>query len=121
MIVSATRIRNLTPHELNIECFAGGTMTIPADGQVARCETVHAPAHVLSVDGIDIAVANEALGPVVDLPEPEVGVVLVVSRLVAEAVPHRADVYAPGRAIRAYDGRIVGAKGLVRCPGIDGM
>lgn len=38
----------------------------------------------------------------------------MVSRLVAEAVPNRRDVYAPGEAVRDTEGRIVGARGLCR-------
>jgi hypothetical protein len=52
------------------------------------------------------------------LPEPEDGVVLVVSALVAEAAPEREDLAYPGEAIRDSDGKIVGAKGLCAGPGL---
>lgn len=135
-------IRNLTPHTLSLVTADGRTVTLPPTGIVPRRETIRqaAPAVSLGIpegcgwtgwagqgDGncpvhwlgdcppqVVFEVAAEALGAVVGLPAPEAGVILVVSRLVAEAVPGRMDVYAPGEAVRDDAGRIVGARGLCR-------
>jgi hypothetical protein len=131
-------LRNLTPHALTVyaapvptpECNpATGDcphhplgdcpvhvppLVIPPSGQVARVEV-----RKVGADEIDgIPVATETTGAVIGLPEPEPGVVLIVSRLVAEAMaredPHRRDVLSPGQAVRDDAGRIIGCYGLVR-------
>ncbi len=104
------KIRNLTPHALSLVSSVGSVVVIPPSGVVPRRETIRQT--VAAVAGLPVVA--EALGRVVGLPDPEEGVVLVVSRLVAEAVPGRADVYAPGEAVRDDGGRIVGARGLCR-------
>lgn len=109
-------IRNLTPHALNIVLIGGEVLTVPPTGTVPRRSVLRGPGDVLlPQDGQVVPVEVEALGDVEGLPGPEDDVILVVSRLVAEAVPHRRDVYAPGEAVRDSAGRIIGARGLVRC------
>ena len=114
--VMFVEIRNLTPHALNIVLVGGQTLTLPPSGIVPRRSVLRGAGDVLCPnDGEVVPVEVEALGEVEGLPGPEDDVVLVVSRLVAEAVPWRRDVYAPGEAVRDSGGRIIGARGLVRC------
>jgi len=109
------KFKNLTPHSLTI--VEGETSTLyPVDG----------PAPRLAVDRADlgqiggISVVRSTMGPPTGLPEPQVGVILIVSALVAEhpSVANRSDLAYPGEAIRDTHGRIVGAKGLCAGPGL---
>ena len=121
------KIRNLTPHEVTILDHDGRMVTLPPEGIVPRREIVRRDGGLMLVAGTDheawapamvpdatLHVSVEALGPVVGLPDPEPRTALIVSRLVAEAVPHRQDVFAPGELVRDASGRIVGARGLCR-------
>jgi len=105
-------LRNLTPHVLTLMLGPGDgpVVTLPPSGIVPRRAVIRREAG--TVAGLPVTV--EALGPVEGLPAPEDGVGLIVSRLVAEAVPERADVFAPGEAVRDGAGRIIGARGLCR-------
>lgn len=113
--------RNLTPHALSIVPMDLGLgcdpVTIPPTGIVARRSVIRRDDAGEGLGDGEHAfhVACESLGPVEGLPEPEDGIVYIVSRIVAEAVPHRRDVVAPGEAVRDSAGRIVGARGLIRC------
>ena len=101
--------RNLCPHSLSLVREDGSVLVIePSSTTPARREVIRSVAE--SIDGF--AITTESLGPVVGLPEPEPGVVLVVSRLVAQGCPGRGDVYIPGELIRDGAGAIVGARGL---------
>jgi len=102
-------IKNLTPHALNVVLSPESTFTIPPSGSVARC----------SSSNTQIGLANEiplfkvAYGAVEGLPEPEAGVLYVVSALVRAAVPARTDVASPGDLVRDSEGKVIGCKGLV--------
>lgn len=103
------RFVNLTPHAITVRRQDGTELSIPASGQVARCEEQRAEVAVL--DGIAISTAS--YGAVEWLPEPQPGTFYIVSGLVLAAVgDRRADVFAPGPAIRDDAGRIVACDGL---------
>lgn len=125
--VAGVKLRNLTPHEVVVRDHDDRPVTLPPEGIVPRREVVRRDGGTITVAGTDhgewaptmapdatLHVTVEALGPVAGLPDPVPGVALVVSRLVAEAVPDRRDVFAPGELIRDSAGRIVGARGLCR-------
>lgn len=76
------QIRNLTPHMLNIVSADGTVVNIEPSGTVPRVASFQEI--VEEINGI--SVFHEVFGDVVDLPQPEEGVVFVVSRLVASAV-----------------------------------
>jgi len=109
------KFRNLTPHALTI-----------VDGDKSIILTVDGPAPRLEVERKalgqigGISVVRSIMGVPTGLPEPEDGVILIVSALVAEhhSVAHRTDLAYPGEAIRDVDGHIVGAKGLCAGPGL---
>jgi len=92
------KIRNLTPHALNLICD-GATVTIPPDpaGPAPRAEWLEDKLGEVTVDGCTVPVMRTRVGalPPNALPEPEDGVILVVSRATAEAVPDRTDVVIP--------------------------
>ena len=74
-------IRNCTPHVLNIIKQDGEVLDLLPCGIVPRCSQSEECVLVIN----DIALTRQTFGEVVDLPEPEKDVMLVVSRLVASA------------------------------------
>ncbi len=101
------RLVNLTPHTINIVTPAG-VIDIAASGVVARC--AQRQEVIGEINGI--AVTRQTFGEVVDLPEREEGVVLIVSRLIAAACPDRSDLVIPGPLLRDNEGRVIGCDGL---------
>ena len=121
------RLRNLTPHLVVLRDHDDRPVTLQPEGIVPRREVIRRDGGLIGVAGTDhddwaptmapdatLHVSVESLGPVEGLPDPEDGVLLIVSRLVAKAVPYRRDVFAPGEAVRDRTGRIIGARGLCR-------
>lgn len=105
-------IVNLTPHALNIQREDGTMLEVAPSGTLARCAETREPRSAIA--GLPVTLAG--FGAVEGLPEPRPGVVYVVSGLVLAQVSHRADVFAPGPAIRDDQGRIIGARGLSCTP-----
>lgn len=102
------QVLNLTPHAINVVTDAG-TQTFAPSGQVARCAS--SSAQVGDLNGIPLF--RTKFGEVQGLPEPQDGVLYVVSALVRQAVPHRPDVASPGDLVRDEAGNVVGCKGLI--------
>lgn len=96
---------NLTPHSIIIV----DALTLPPSGTVARCAATSTPAGTHG----KIALTRTAFGAVEGLPEPEAGVVFVVSALVRAAVPGRSDVASPGDLVRDASGVVIGCRNLV--------
>ena len=111
------KIVNLTPHPLNL-MMDGEEIVIPPSGVIARAREERKLIEVISYAGREIPVYEVAYGEVENLPEPEAGVIYVVSSLAAQAVrrsqPHRRDVYVPGDPVRDHQGRIIGMRGLCK-------
>lgn len=107
-----TQIINLTPHLITLINAHGGTRVIPSDGRVPR---VAATRNV--VDQVaGVPVVEVTTGAVEGLPDPAPGTVLIVSRMVAEAAPHRRDLVAPDELVRDDAGVVVGCRQLGRVP-----
>jgi hypothetical protein len=104
------KIVNLTPHSLTL-VGENGTLVVPPSGVVVRLAVTRTALDSVTVDGVSIPVSLPVLGDVTDMPAAEVGVILVVSALVAGAV-NRFDVYSPGELIRDSGGNVIGARGL---------
>ena len=104
-------IINLTPHAVTV--FVPGVrdevFSFPPDGRVARVSSVDTDAGAHD----DIPLVRTAFGEVVDLPEPQDGVVFIVSALVRSAVPDRKDVASPGTLIRDDKGAVIGCTKLI--------
>lgn len=96
------KIVNLTPHTININ-----DLVIPSSG-IARAKQESKQVGEIG----RIPVYNTVYGEVENLPEPQDGVIYVVSALTAQAVPDREDVYITFGAVRDADGRIIGCTGL---------
>jgi len=106
---------NLTPHPITI--VEGEQSTVyPVDGPAPRLAVER---EALGQIG-GISVVRSTMGEPTGLPEPQDGVIIIVSALVAEhaSVAGRADLAYPGEAIRDPEGKIVGAKGLCAGPGL---
>ena len=102
-------LKNYTPHPIVIEKSNGESLTFSSDG-IARCvEEVEA----VGITAERIPVVRKSYGAVSGLPEPEPGVMLIVSAIVRLALPTRKDLLSPGDAVRDEQGRIVAVKNLV--------
>lgn len=95
---------NLTPHTVNI---VNGP-SIPSTG-IARCSTTST--NVGEHEGITLTCVT--YGAVEGLPEPQEGVIYIVSALVRAAVPNRRDVASPGELARDSAGNVIGCRNLV--------
>ena len=103
------KIINLTPHPIT---FPEAGVTVAPSGTVARVKE-----EIISTSSLNnssILVATVATGKVIDLPDPQPGVIYIVSRPVALAVIGRPDVFVPDDFIRDENGRIIGARRLAR-------
>ena len=99
---------NLTPHSLNIIAADGSTVDVQPSGDIARVASTSAV--VATVNGININ--KQTFGDVTGLPAAQDGVVLIVSRMVKDRVPDRADVLVPGAPVRDAEGKVISANGL---------
>jgi hypothetical protein len=108
------RLKILTPHAFTL--WSGDEIVInqQPDGPAARCVETRVAADPVTVDGHELAVSVVGFGRVENLPEPEDGVLCVVSRAAAEAEPDRTDLAYPDIPVRDSQGRVVGCRGLAR-------
>lgn len=133
-LIKSKKIVNLTPHQINfiiryaLEIGRNelGTpkyvteersYSIPPSGVVARCKVDRQiiDSFILEdVDGWDITVpvTSARFGEVEGLPEPEEGVIYIVSNMVAQAVPDREDVFFPDDIVRDEHGNVIGCRAL---------
>jgi len=100
---------NLTPHAIVMRGSDGVDVTIAPSGAVARVSELQTVA-VRMFNGIPV-LARTGFGPVLDLPQPQEGVVFVVSGMVLEKVIGREDVIAP--ATGPSDGAVRNEKGHI--------
>lgn len=103
--LNGVEVVNLTPHAVNL-CDEDGNIfaTYPASGTVARCEK--SQVQVGTLNGTPIF--SVKMGEVYDLPEPRDNTVFIVSRITADAVPERTDVFCTNGLVRDDDGQPVG-------------
>ena len=108
---------NLTPHEVVVIADDGTQMvSVPASGRVARLRESRTPIRPVRSGGVDVPTVVVTYEDVVeDLPDPAPGVVLIVSRVLAAAVP-RADLVFPAGEVRDPGGRMIGCQALGRFP-----
>jgi hypothetical protein len=103
---------NLTPHTINVETERG-RLIIPSSGVIARAESTSKIVGTIPTENIGgIKVVKTVYGKVINLPEPKVDTIYIVSALTAQACREREDVFVPGEAVRDEDGRIIACKGL---------
>lgn len=106
---------NLTPHEIVVR-RSGSDAVIRPDGRVAR---VVANCQIVG-DALGVPVVRTTWGAIEGLPDPEPGVIYLVSTAVAQAAAAagRDDVLAPDTgpesAVRDDAGRIIAVRRLQR-------
>lgn len=100
---------NLTPHTINFVNPEGAEiLNLPPSGTVARVAT---NAQVVGdLDGIPVT--HTVYGEIEGLPEPQDGVIYIVSGLVRTACPSRSDLACPGLQVRDSEGRVIGCQSL---------
>ena len=102
-------IRNLTPHAINL-LVDGEYVEYPSCGTVPRVSSIELP-----VEGdYPFEAVTVEYGDIQNLPAPEAGVILVVSKMCCDAAPNRRDLWYPARLVRDEQGRIVGCDALAR-------
>ena len=99
--------KNLTPHTVNIDTL-NGELVLEPSGVCPRVSTIEKPECIF--EGVEIF--SLIYGSVEDLPDPEEGVYLIVSKMVRDARMDRPDLFYPTRLKRDEAGRIVGCGGL---------
>lgn len=105
-----TRVVNLTPHVVAVRPEAGGGGDVAPSGAVARVSTVRRRIGEVRLGAVVVPVVHEQGGDVIHLPPPEAGTVLIVSRAVASAVPHRRDLLVPTELVRDEAGAVVACR-----------
>lgn len=112
MSATATSVVNLTPHAVRVVPESGPDAVFPATGAVVRVrEVIGGTTWVATAEGRvpiqDVAYADT----VDDLPDPQPGVLYLVSRVTAAAVD-RADLVFPQGELRDERGSIIGCRAL---------
>lgn len=105
------RFVNLTPHAVTL-CHPDGTpfLTTPPSPVPARCAASETLVATVPAGRDSVEVVRAVFGATEGLPAKEPGVLLIVSRLVAEANRDRADLVVPHDTVRDAQGRIVGCR-----------
>lgn len=105
-------IKNLTPHDVNVLKDDGSYETFKPTGIIARAEQIYE--YDSTVNGITFVTSS--YGKPIDLPDPEEGVLLIVSKQTIDAAKkaHRSigDLVFPAEPIRNDKGQIIGCKQL---------
>lgn len=109
-------LRNMTPHKLTIYDDSGNILTeVPADDEQARVSEIITDEYVRHFDKFTVPVVVKGYGKA-NLPEPKHGVYLIVSKMVLDAHPDRADLLAPDTGpdsvVRDNGGKILGVRRL---------
>ena len=106
-----TNLVNCTPHAINLVNEEGVEILVLPKGEVIPrlTQTTQVVGEVMG-----IPITETQFGQTTDLPEPQEGVFLVVSRLVLAANPNRTDLLVPNEMVRNEEGHIVGCKSLAR-------
>lgn len=97
------KVINLTPHMVNIV----DGKSYPSEG-VARVSEKETQTGMLN----GIPLFSKTFGEVVGLPDPQEGILFIVSGLVKAACPNRADLLVPTKLVRDEKGNIIGCQGF---------
>jgi hypothetical protein len=104
-------VKNLTPHAVTVVLDNGQTIVYPKCENPARVSEILTPAGKTS-DGTPAF--SRSFGPVTGLPEMEIGTILIVSSMVAQAEQDRIDLFSPVGLVRDENGAVIGCKGIGR-------
>lgn len=117
------KVVNLMKHDCTI-ALAGYTTTYPPSGTVATVEEKITPNGDRFLEnkveayesGLQVPIVKREFGEVQGLPEPQPGILYLVSSMVLAAVPDRKDVFAPDSgqsATRNEKGHVVAISRLI--------
>lgn len=111
------KLVNKTPHVLNLVTEDGARISLEPvlpTPRVSSSSVKTATYMISDENGIEHTIVREApvFGEVVDLPEPQEGVLYIVSMLVAARASNRTDLVSPGRQLRNEAGQVIGCAGL---------
>ena len=111
------KLVNKTPHGLNPVTDDGARISLEPvlpTPRVSSSSVKTASYTITDGEGTEHVITREAptFGEIVDLPEPEEGVIYVVSMLVAARAVGRTDLVSPGRQLRNEAGQVIGCAGL---------
>ncbi len=104
---------NLTPHDVVI-IGDGCRLVLTPEASPARCVIERTQVDQVMIGEQSISVYQSTVTDPPVLPGRRAGVLLVVSRMVAEAVPEREDLVFPDGLVRADDGSVIGCTALAR-------
>jgi hypothetical protein len=105
---AGVRLVNLTPHPV-VVAGPGGRVELPSAGVARVVDHERASTRLGGMDVVEVQ-----FGDVQGLPDPAPGVLLVVSRVVALALPGRSDLLFPYGELRDAAGRIEAVRALAR-------
>lgn len=108
------RLRNLTPHDIHVYSESDLVITLPPAETPARCTPSRTQVGSVTVGGATVPLNITTFGPVVGLPAQQDGVFLVVSSIVARALPDRTDLIVPDDTVIGADGRVAGCRAFAR-------
>jgi hypothetical protein len=114
--MTQVRLRNLTPHAVDLYLPDGHRVTLPAEPPAPRLEVNRGSAFLLHTQIGDVPVsATGPVGPVHGLPDRLPDTWLIVARAIAQALPSRHDLLFPDDLVRdATTGQVVGCRALAR-------
>ena len=102
---------NATPYAIDL-IIDGEKITIPPSGVVVRVATVRELVDTIPLGEKLVPVNVVKSGLTLDLPEFQEDVVVIVSRMVAEAHPERHDLVFPDSLTRDNKGNVIGCNAL---------
>lgn len=108
------KIYNLTGHTVNIwnREETGIILSILPEMFVPRCRQVTNTEAMVEFRGVEIPFTRTIYGKVLDLPDEEPGVYYIVSKIIAERCPERADLKIVNGLVRGINGEVIGCKSL---------
>lgn len=106
------KITNMTPHEVKI-CGLNGVFTLPkCEVAIPRVETTTTGFGLVELEGKLVTAIAQDINDVIDLPDYQDGIFLLVSAMVRLALPNRLDLLSPGELQRNSEGQPIGCKGV---------
>ena len=109
------KLINLTPHFLTVYDGSEVVLSIPPSGSVCRIGENRAAPTKVQVDGAEIPVVDLSYTTQLsELPDPQDGVLIAVSRISAQVLSNRNDIVFPLDEVRDEQRRIVGCRALGR-------
>ena len=110
---------NLTPHEIRVlddndnevALFISSTDTLIPRVNVSDLEVGTADINSFNKK-VQIPINTVQFGEVENLPDPQEGVLLIVSAVIQSALPHRTDLAVPYPLVRNEKGQVIGCRGF---------